>query len=246
MDLTDKNVFSAISEIACCETEKDVFDISKFVVGEAGGESFVYSTLRQDDRSAERDTYRYFIGCQPEWCKIYNDRKWFMNDPFVEYARSNTAPVVGSEIHAVTAGQIDMLEVAASYGFRSGMVIPTHSSANVSERMGMLYVGLDADQQTGEKILLRSRITFRALGMELLDWWMRHLYQESARKFKLSEAEIYLLQLSKNGLITAEIAAKLNLKSSAIYSQFGLIKEKFNVDKITDAVHEANLNGLLG
>ncbi len=169
-----------------------------------------------------------------------------MNDPFVEYARYNTEPVLGSKIIPKTTGQIEMLQVAARYGFRSGMLIPTHSSQNVNERMGLLYIGLETEPAVAEILLNQHRVLYRSLGMELLDWWIRHLRKEAALKYKLSDEEINLLQLTKNGYVVAELSAKLDIPASKLYRQLSIIKDKFNVDKIGAAVAIANFAGLLG
>lgn len=241
-----QDAYIALGKIAECESEIEVSQLVKFVISELGAKSYVYSTLMIDDLSEDRNSYRYFIGCNPMWCAIYNERKWFMNDPFVEYAKCNTEPVLGSKIVGKTPGQMEMLKVAAEHGFRSGMVIPTHSSHGANSRMGLLYVGQESDPDIGENILFRHKVFYRALGMELLDWWMRKLRHDAAIKFKLSEDEIELLQLAKNGLVVAEIGAKLNTSNSKIYRKMDIIKDKFNVDKINTAVGIANYAGLLG
>ncbi|MDP5009558.1 MAG: autoinducer binding domain-containing protein [Glaciimonas sp.] len=242
-----RNAMEAMNEIIYCQTEEEVLQLSAEVVRSTGCESFVYTTMRADDRRPEQDTYRYFIGCRSEWCDVYSGRKWFMNDPFVEYARTNTCAIVGSQIKAGrTSGQLEMLEAAAEHGFRSGMILPTHSSLTVGERMGILYIGIDAEEAIGEPVLHANRITFRALGMELLDWWIARLYNEGRERYKLTEVEVEVLQHYKNGLRAAEIAAKKNVKTYIAYGWMSAIKEKMDVDKIDDAVRMANNCGLLG
>ncbi|MFJ2990700.1 autoinducer binding domain-containing protein [Collimonas sp. NPDC087041] len=241
-----QDAYVALGKIARCQSEADVASLTKQVVLVLGATSYVYSTLTSDDRSNDRESYRYFIGCDPQWCRIYNERKWFMNDPFVEYSRYNTEPIIADQIVLQTSGQIEMLSVAATYGFKSGMVIPTHSSQSANERIGLLYIGVDAPADVGNQLMHLHRISYRALGMELLDWWIRFLRAEAARKFNLSEEEINMLQQVKNGAAVTELSAKLGITSSKLYRLLNVIQDKFNVDKIGAAVAIAKFNGLLG
>ncbi|WP_211466240.1 helix-turn-helix transcriptional regulator [Collimonas silvisoli] len=241
-----QDAYAALNKISSCQTEAEVAAVTKQVVIALGATSYVYSTLTSDDRRDDRESYRYSIGCDPQWCRIYNERKWFMNDPFIEYSRHNTEPVMADQIVLQTSGQIEMMRVAATYGFKSGMVIPTHSSQNANERIGLLYIGVDQPPEIGNQLVYRHRISYRALGMELLDWWIRFLRANAARKFNLSEEEIVLLQQTKNGFAVTEISAKLGSTPSKLYRQLSVIKDKFNVDKIGDAVAIASFNGLLG
>lgn len=169
-----------------------------------------------------------------------------MNDPYVEYARTSNLPILASEIKTETAGQAEMLEMAKSYGFRSTMVIPTHSNMNVNERMGLLYIGCEDEEAIGEPLLFKHRLSYRSLGLELLDWWVAHFRADAVCKFKITAEEINILQDLKIGRTVVEIAAKMDLKPGAIYSRFNAIKDKLNVDKIEDAVREASICGLLG
>lgn len=235
-----------IGQLHLCDTPEALSAATTELVRELGGKAFVYSTHVKDEQSPDQFSQRHCISSHTEWLDIYNERKWFMNDPFIEYARYNTRPAYGSEIAVHTQGQREMLRVAAQFGFRSGLLIPTHSSINVDERIGMLIVGSDQDGEKGEQILTANRICFRALAMELLDWWVHYLRDKAALRYRLSPDEIQLLQLSKSGCVVADISVKLNIKPSKLYRQFDAIKDKLNVLKIGDAVRLANRAGLLG
>lgn len=139
-----------------------------------------------------------------------------------------------------------MKRLTSELGFRSGLVVPTHTSMASNKRMGLLYIGCDQPEELGEAMLLRSRVQFGALGLELLLWWSGRLRQQAIRKFSLVDDEVEILQLSKNGLVAAEIAAIFDIKLTLAYKKLNLIKEKFNVDRIEHAVSEAESVGLLG
>lgn len=235
-----------IGELSQCATEADANNLTKEIVELLGAQSFVYTTLLPPDFHGEEGDLHYFIGCEPELCSIYHRRMWIMNDPFFDYARTNSSPIVGSKIKLQTLGQLEMMRVAAEHGFRSGLVVPTHTSMHASMRMGLLYIGLDLPEATGEPRLWRQRVKFGALGTELLLWWSLRLKQQAMRKYSLVDEEVDLLRFSKKGMVANEIAAFLDLKTTAVYRKLNTIKEKLDVDKIDQAVKLAESVGLLG
>lgn len=243
---TDRDAMHAIGELSLCATEADANNLTLDIVESLGAQLFVYTTLLPPDSEALDGTFRFFIGCGADLCQMYSERMWIMNDPFLDYARTNSSPILGSQINLRTPGQIEMRRVSAEHGFRSGMAVPTHTSMNANKRMGLLYVGLDLPEQIGEPILWAQRVKFGALGMELLLWWSNRLKQQAMRKYSLMEDEVDLLQMSRKGMVATEISALLDIKITAVYRKLNTIKEKLNVDKIDQAVLEAESVGLLG
>jgi DNA-binding CsgD family transcriptional regulator len=243
------NVMDVIGELAECSTEEEALAKTKSIVEMLGADWFVYTSslpAEIDSGNAIDGSFRYFIGCSPELCVIYNRRRWMMNDPFFDYARTNTAPIVGSKVKLVTAGQAEIMAVSAQHGFRSGLVVPTHTSMSAHKRMGLLYIGSELPESEGEPMLIKRRHYFGALGAELLLWWIHRLRQQAMRKYSLGEDEVDLLQMSKQGMVASEIAARLDVKVHVVYRRLNNIKEKFDVEKIDDAVAEADAVGLLG
>ena len=242
--LTD--VLDVISGLSDCMTEGEANDFTSDVIQMLGAQWFVYTTMLPPHHNKVDESFRFFIGCRQELCEIYSRRMWMMNDPFFEYARTNSAPVAGSQVKARTPGQQELMRVSAEYGFRSGLVVPTHTSMASSRRMGLLYVGSELPVDVGEPMLMRKRVQFGALGMELLLWWSNRLKNQAMRKFSLIDEEVEILQLSKKGKVASEIAAFYDINLSTTYKRLNMIKEKFNVDKIEQAVIEADSQGLLG
>lgn len=240
------DVMEVIGELADCVTEAEASSLVKDVVELLGAQWFVYTTLLPPEFNKVNESFHFFVGCSPELCRLYNKRMWMMNDPFFEYAKMNSAPIIGSKIKVQTPGQLELLKVGAEHGFRSGLVIPTHTSSDANKRMGVLYVGSELPEEVGEPMLLKKRVQFGALGTELLLWWNNRLRTQAMRKFSLVEDDVELLQLSKKGLVAAELAAIYDVKVAAIYKRLNTIKEKFDVDKIEQAVREAEAQGILG
>lgn len=238
------DVMDVISELDQCVTEADALDLTTKVVQHLGADWFVYTTMLPPELNKSDESYRYFIGCRRELCEIYNERRWMMNDPFIDYALSNSAPLLLSKVKTVTAGQAELLQAGAAYGFRSGLVVPTHTSMG-KKRMGLLYIGSELPKSQGEPKLWRKRVQFGALGHELLQWWNTALRKKAMHKYSLQAEEVELLQLVRKGKVATEIAAINDVKVSTVYRKWETIKEKLDVNKMEHAVVTAEAIGLL-
>ncbi|MBC8751626.1 MULTISPECIES: helix-turn-helix transcriptional regulator [Paraburkholderia] len=236
MDLSVDDLLNSTDEL-------ELISLVRRAVQAHGAEWFVFASLHPSDCSDSRSTYRFLIGCRPEWCQLYNANRWYLTDPCLEYARSNTAPVLGSALPIRTAGQKRMLEVAAEYGFRSGYLIPAHTSEN--GRIGILYLGSDRPPEKAEPQFHEARPFFRALALELLEWSSGALREEALQTTGLTQDEVRLLGLVKTGFTAAEIATELRVSSMTVYRQFQRINEKLGVGRITRAVKFAEEHGLL-
>lgn len=237
-------IMTLISQIESCATEAEVRDIVKNIIEGLGADSFVYLTMLPSQPNDANENYQYFTGSQSELCSVYSEKMWVLNDPFVNYARSNSEPIAGSRIRSMGIGQEEIRHTAAQHGFRSVFFVPTHTSMGSDKRMGLLYVGSDLPEKFGEPLLQKGRLYFELLSMELLLWWSKKLKQQAMRKYSLLDEEIDLLKLSKK-LAASDISSILGVKVTKVYQKLNLIKEKLNVDKIDQAVAFAQSVGLL-
>jgi hypothetical protein len=135
-----------ISWISGYETETEVEAAARQIVENFGLQSFVFSALF---RSGEREHYRYLVGCDLDWCFLYNQNKWYAIDPFIDYALKHTSPILASDIPLNTPGQERLMAEAAEHGFRSGIVVPAQSSSAI--RIGILYLGTSEGQSAYAK-----------------------------------------------------------------------------------------------
>ena len=229
------DVNDAISRIKECESEVEVEAVLRPLIRFFGAQSYVFVTMRHDD--LKRDTYRYLIGCLPAWCQLYNQRRWYAIDPFVQYALSNSAPILGSAITAESAGQADMLAAAAQNGFRSGMVIPAHGGSRL--RVGVLYLGTPLSPEEAEPQLLAYRTMLRALSLELLEWWQARLKEEELSDINLDDDDVSLLALQREGYTAEEAAHELGLTTSQIHNRYRRINSKLSVASKKQAVERA-------
>src|ERR1700712_770344 len=144
------SVQELFDRLLTADDESEVAHYVGSIVTALGGESFVFVSLNPSESTEGRSSHRFLIGCRPEWCQLYNANKWFMTDPFLDYSMGNTEPVCGSQVEATTQGQKDMLASAHQNGFRSGFVVPVHTSD--AGRIGVLYLGSDKPEEEGEKV----------------------------------------------------------------------------------------------
>ncbi|MDF0605369.1 autoinducer binding domain-containing protein [Neisseriaceae bacterium TC5R-5] len=240
-----KAVINAISQIKNCQTKAEAGRLAKKIVKGLGAESYIYALVLPPGVHSPEANPHFLIGCDETFCRIYAERMWSLNDPFLDYARCHVTPAVNTTIPKLTPGQIEMAECGAKYGFRSGLVIPTHTCMGASQRMGLFYVGSSQERPIGEPLLLARRAEFAALSSELLWWMCAFLKQQAMDTYQLTEQEMLLLTLAKSGKVGEEMAAILNLSLSIVYRRLRHIKHKMNVKRIERAVIEAQACGLL-
>lgn len=239
--LATSDIETLLARIAHCRYEAEVLAITSRAVALLGGEAFVFTTLLQEDIEAGRVSYRFMLGCNPAWGQMYVNRKWFMNDPMLDYARKSSAPRLLRDLAPGSESQRAILNTAAVSGFHQAMIVPAHSGA--ASRMGMLLVGVP-DVGAGEARLWRNRVMLRALAMELLDWWIERLREDAVVRFSLKDIELRILELQSKGFIADDIAVELGVSSRTIYKRIRQIKDKLGARDIGSALRLADSYGL--
>lgn len=231
----------AVYRIKTCGNETEVAELLRCLVHQFGAESFVFISLSRD--RLRRENYRYLIGCSPTWCQIYNAKKWFAIDPFIQYALHNSSPILGSAIQPESPGQAELLGTAAENGFRSGMVIPAH--AGNQSRTGLLYIGSSKPPNEAEPVLLRNRNYLRAIAMELFEWMEAKLHAEIIARFQFDKFDIDLLKLERKGFTAEDAAIMLGSTPAIVNHRFLRINEKLDVHHKKDAAEKAVELGIL-
>lgn len=205
------------------------------------GSVFV-SFARNDD---SHESYRFVNASPPGWCQEYISNAWHTIDPCILYASTNSEPTLIKNIPVRTQGQRRMLEAAAQWGFRSGIVVPSHSPSGRS-RMGVLYLGSDDPEALDEQALGQLRLVLRSISSELLDWWTRQVRSELLAGGGLSAEEIAILRLTREGLTSKEIACSLGTTTKgAVDQRLYKLTTKFGSPTRKDAAELAYQLGLL-
>ncbi|WP_420213480.1 autoinducer binding domain-containing protein (plasmid) [Burkholderia aenigmatica] len=208
-----------------------------------GAERFVFLTVsvdRLDDSLTERQV---LVDCDEYWLKSYLERKWFVTDPGLSYARRASSPVGATTIPYETDGQRILRQHDIAYGFRSKLIVPAHLP--VAGRVGVLYLGRDDDTWEGEPALVANKLFFRMLAIELLDWFHAQMRRDMTVAIGLTERDTSILNLLRRGFSASHIASELNLSKPTIYSYFRQLNQKFCVNHITRVVEQATHLGLL-
>ncbi|MBE0623914.1 MAG: autoinducer binding domain-containing protein [Burkholderiales bacterium] len=229
-----------ISWISGYETEADVDAAARQIVEYFGLRSFVFSALF---RSGEREHYRYLVGCEPDWCFLYNQNKWYAIDPFIDYALNNTSPILASEIPLTSPGQERLMAEAAEHGFRSGIVIPAHSRSAI--RLGILYLGTSVEPDRARESFNKHRSLMRAFALELLEWWDVKLRESGLDELDLDALDVDLLTKAQEHATAGEAARELGITLSRVKARYERITRKLGVENKRGAVEKAVALGLI-
>lgn len=230
----------SISWIRGYETEAEVLDASRQIITYFGFQTFVFGAL---SRSGEREHYRYLVGCNPEWCFLYTENRWYAIDPCIDYALKNTSPALGSQIPITTPGQKRVLAAAAEYGFRSGIVVPAHSPA--STRVGVLYLGTYDDEDSVRQSYSRHRNMMRAFALELLEWWDAWIRTTSLAELDLDGIDLELLQKAYEQATAEDAARELGFTLSRVNARYNRLNRKLDVPSKREAAEKAVVLGLI-
>jgi DNA-binding CsgD family transcriptional regulator len=233
--------FRATASIKNCRGKGDVVTLVTALLRYCELEHFFLISLLRDHDGHE--CVSYLIGCSPEWAQRYEARKWHAIDPFVAHAATSGQPILLSEIHPASPGQADLLAAAKRYGFRSGMVLPTHWGAHA--RVGLLYVGCDKPPAAIEAQLIQNRTLLREVAMELYEWWDARLQSEAMLALSLDEIDLQLLRLEHQGCTSQQIRNILGFTLSRINCRFRRINDKLSVRGRRRAAEKAVLLGVL-
>ena len=207
-----------------------------------GADVAVFTSFIRDDVSHE--SYRFLIACEPRFCAEYTQRSWFSNDPCLLHAATRSEPCRLSDLKVLSRGQQVLLEKAGEFGFRSGAVFPTPAAGGIS-RTGVLTLG---SKQLGffeGEGFSSVRLVGRTLAMELHEWWIRHVRMQLLMDARLTNEEIELLMMERQGLKSKEIASHLGVKPASIDSRFQRLIAKLNVANRAAAARLAVDYGLI-
>ncbi|HYS84564.1 MAG TPA: autoinducer binding domain-containing protein [Bradyrhizobium sp.] len=222
------------------ETEADVEAAARQIVEYFGLHWFVFSALV---RSGEHEHYRYLVGCEPDWCYLYNQHKWYAIDPFIDYALNNTSPVLASDIPLNTPGQERLMAEAAEHGFRSGIVVPAHSRS--ATRIGILYLGTSEGPEHARASVHKHRSLMRAFGLEMLEWWDAKLRESGLEDLDFDPLDVDLLTKAQEHATSAEAARELGVTLSRVRARYERITRKLEAHNKRNAVEKAVSLGLI-
>ncbi|REE06542.1 DNA-binding CsgD family transcriptional regulator [Paraburkholderia sp. BL27I4N3] len=235
-----------IGEISMCATEGALLSKVRTIIASLGGMQFTYQWIRfngANPSTGDSVESRYLVGCRPAWTQQYIARLWYMNDPYVTYARKNVAPALASHVNVHRTDHWLVTE-ARMHGFASGIVAPAHIHGH--GLVGLLHVSNSIRAPDGEGVLWDNRVLFRAISSELLDWRVSQVRQNALVKYELSEQETEILRMLRDGASASHVADQLGMSKHTVYKTiYQRITRKTGATRITDAVEKAAAHGLL-
>ncbi|KLD78886.1 hypothetical protein FZ025_17165 [Xanthomonas hyacinthi] len=231
----------SIEQISSCGSEFDLHLLLRAIFAEVGVDSYFFTTIFNPEEGGSNSSVRFLIGCHPRLIQLYQDRKWFMNDPVVEYAKSNTAPMSMESLSYASTGQRELRDAIRAFGYHGGVIIPVHTGS--TKRGGLLCLWACKDKDVGD--LMDSRVILRSMAMELLEWWVRNLKQEAIIRFKLTDREIKIMRLTRRGYDASNIATEIGVSTKVIYAKTKSIRDKLNAENLRKALNLIDAYGLL-
>lgn len=235
-----------IGELSMCATEGALLSKIRTIIAGLGGMQFTYQWIRfngANPATGDSVEIRYLVGCRPSWTQQYIARLWYMNDPYVTYARTNVAPALTSHVNVHRVDHWLVTE-ARMHGFASGIVVPAHIHGH--GLVGLLHVSNSIRAPAGEDALWDNRVLFRAMSSELLDWRVSQVRENALAKYELSEQETEILRMLRDGASASHVADQLGMSKHTVYKTiYQRITRKTGATRITDAVEKAAAHGLL-
>lgn len=235
-------VSSAVQSVAEAQDEVEVVELLADAAACLGAESAAFVSFVRDDGLHE--SFRFLLACNAVWCHEYQQRAWYSDDAWLQYAQRHSEPVVASAIPLRTRKQQELADLAHNYGFASAVIVPAPAAASVS-RVGVLCLGSSNSGYFESGGLGPLRVAARALSMELHEWWIARLKREMIIKAGVTAEDLALLHLERMGHGTKAIASSLNTTAAAVNSRFQRLNQRLGVPNRKSAATLAAEYGLI-
>jgi hypothetical protein len=209
-----------------------------------GAEYFTYARIVRNHPNPQVENRLWLVGFSPAYSQIYNARRWYENDPYVLRSRTSDETFCGHQTPTMTDGQARLREVGHQYGINALIVIPVHGHNKA--HLGILYVCLDSERMSGERMLQEHEYHFQLLARELHNWWGERMRRDAINKYELDDLETGLLRLVKNDVaLGSDQAEELDVPQTRIYKLNQSIKKKFDTTDLQVAARIASVYGLI-
>lgn len=229
------DLLKLINQISSCRHESYLNELLVEILDRIGVTSYIFATFLRD--SNHRDSYRFLIGCDPNWYQLYSKNKWYDIDPCIIYSRKFIKPLLLSELNRVSSEQLKVINHLEECGFKSGYIFPLHAA--FGNRISVFLTGNSFDRDVGEQKLIDYKFVLRGISNELLEWWIAN-FQSGTVNYpslvsKLTDQELILLRMEYDDFTSAEIAEKVGLTVSQVNNRFRSINALFSVDSKKEA-----------
>ena len=181
-----------------------------------GADAGAFASFMKDD---EHDaSYRFILACDAAWCLEYENGACFLHDPWIEYARHHSEPILANRIIARTDRERHVVAMARRFGFESALIVPAQSPQGLT-RLGGLCLGSSQPGYFDGDGLASVAFAATPLALRLHEWQVAQLRQELLERAKLSETDMLLLRHARDGQGSKESAAVLKVNPVSIDSR---------------------------
>ena len=231
-----------VSLLPCAADGSEVAALLAHAAALLGAETAAFASFMKDDESYE--SYRFILACDAAWCLEYESGACFMHDPWLDYARQHSEPMLAANIRAKTKRELEVVALAERYGFASAVIVPAQAPKGLS-RLGALCLGsTEPNHFTGEAF---SVVAFAAtpLAMRLHEWQIAQLGKELMDSAPLSETDMDLLRHERQGHGSKQIAAELKMNPLSFDSRWQRLNARLGVTSRFAAASKAAEYGLI-
>jgi hypothetical protein len=102
-----------------------------------GAERSFFASVSGEGHEA---SYAFVLDCDPNWWHQYHAACPVQNNPWFAYASRHSATVRGTQLAALVQAQQQAIDIAATAGFASAVLIPVHSG-RADNRVSLLCLG---------------------------------------------------------------------------------------------------------
>ena len=164
-----------------------------------------------------------------DWIKTYTERGYVIHDPILRWAFKNTGIVRWNSVAQSDDRQI--VDQASAFGMKYGVIASYRNDEHDAYRTIGSFSRNDREF-SGEEITLIYRKLIA-------------LHENTIPLDTITDAELEVLRLLKNGYMVKQIAAELGISVSAIKGRLRNVKQKLNANTNIHAAARATDLGLI-
>ena len=184
------------------------------------------------------------FACHPGFAQEQNRRGPLLDHPWFRFARTHTTPGTDHQVPLQHDADAAAIELARRHGFRSCLIVPTPAGVDL-DRLEMLCVGSDNDDDFEGAEARVVRTLARSLAAELHDWLTRYLRQRLQEAAQLHQGDVDLLAMEWQGLRSKEISLRTGMSVTSVDSRFQRINARMKCASRKASAKRAAAYGLL-
>jgi DNA-binding CsgD family transcriptional regulator len=185
----------------------------------------------------------HYVGNMPaEFASTSMDPELSRRDPVMRHLKHMNIPFVYDQKFYADAGAMDLWDMMAPYGFKTGITVALHMPNNRH-----FVLGLDREQPlpTDPQRRMMMLAELQLFAVHCQDAAVRLLGQEKLPPVSLSERELEILRWLMEGKSKWEIGMILKVSENTVRYHVKKIQGKFNAPTAHAAVVRAMSSGLL-